>query len=414
MPEPASLDDRLAIGRTELFADIDQPPMDRLGRRAATLRRRRRAATAAGSLAAFLMVGTIAVQPWLRATGTPAPVAGVLPSGGPIYSGGGITVNGLVDPRSVVKLAGTIADVEFTDADHGFLVTACQRDATGCQPAFASTTDGGLTWTLRPPPPLPASAVANILTFPDNVLALDIGDENLTLTSGDAGQEWTVLGRSRPSVRQAAPGEVLHVHTIGDACADGPVEVWGPEGGLLGTLLAQPDLDVCQVERVTAADNTWWASGTFDGQPAVATTTDGGLNWTRQILPGAGTARLASFGLRVYAVVTGADAALRAIYYAPRGGTLTEVAASGLRPPTVVGEPISLPDGRLLIASAGRWYVSQDNGASFTRIEGKEVNLPWIGKFARTPAGYVAYNLFQAGWAAFSSDGATWRKFPVH
>jgi hypothetical protein len=31
-----------------------------------------------------------------------------------------------------------------------------------------------------------------------------------------------------------------------------------------------------------------------------------------------------------------------------------------------------------------------------------------------TPGGYLAYGLFNADWAAYSSDGSTWRKLRTH
>jgi hypothetical protein len=101
---------------------------------------------------------------------------------------------------------------------------------------------------------------------------------------------------------------------------------------------------------------------------------------------------------------------LKAIYHSVGGARFAAVPDAGGRPETVAGEPVPLVDGRLLIASRSHWYLSSDDGATFTKAEG---NLPWVGRLARTRAGYVAYDLFQSGWAAFSSDGSTWRKFPV-
>jgi hypothetical protein len=73
---------------------------------------------------------------------------------------------------------------------------------------------------------------------------------------------------------------------------------------------------------------------------------------------------------------------------------------------------VPLLDGRLLVAGTDqRWYASADDGRTFTRAEG---TLPAVGRLARTTAGYVAYDLFGGGWAAYSPDGATWRKLQIN
>ena len=36
--------------------------------------------------------------------------------------------------------------------------------------------------------------------------------------------------------------------------------------------------------------------------------------------------------------------------------------------------------------------------------------MPWVGRIQRSPGGWVAYNLFDAGWVATSLDGRTWQK----
>lgn len=408
MPEPTGLDDRLAAGRTRLLATIDQPPLARIGRRAATLRRRRRAAVAAGALVAVLATGVPATEPWWGPSPTPPPVADTLPAGGPIYTGAGITINGLVDIKSVTDLPGTIADVAFIDADHGYLVTACDR-ATDCRPTFASTTDGGLTWRHRPAP-MARDASPDLITFPDGSVALVTGRAGIV--SSDGGQTWTETpGSATTSAQRAGRDEVLRAFGDQAGCVGGRVDVWSRQHGFRGTLVNQPGMGVCRVSPAAGADGVWWVGGTAGSQAAVATTRDGGQHWEQHVLPGMGAARVTTMGSHAYAVVTGVGKDdLREIYHSIAGGPFVAVPDRGGRPAEVAGEPIALLDGRLVIAAGGRWYVSSDDGASFTLAEG---NLPWVGRLARTATGYVAYNLFNQGWAAFSADGATWRKFPV-
>jgi RNA polymerase sigma-70 factor (sigma-E family) len=76
----------------------------------------------------------------------------------------------------------------------------------------------------------------------------------------------------------------------------------------------------------------------------------------------------------------------------------------------VDGEPIVLPDDRVLIASGSDWYVSSDYGSTWELL-GK--HMPSVGLLRATGTGYVALQLF-AGWVATSQDGVTWQKLPVH
>lgn len=78
---------------------------------------------------------------------------------------------------------------------------------------------------------------------------------------------------------------------------------------------------------------------------------------------------------------------------------------------SVRGEPVVLPDGRLLVAGTqSTWFLSGDNGATWTQAGG---TMPWIGSLRMTSVGYVAFDLFRAGWIAVSPDGLSWQKLPI-
>ena len=68
-----------------------------------------------------------------------------------------------------------------------------------------------------------------------------------------------------------------------------------------------------------------------------------------------------------------------------------------------------LLDGRL-VAAGPNWYVSAGAGANLAPAGG---SMPRMYRIERTPGGWVVYDLFQAGWAAMSRDGATWQKINV-
>jgi RNA polymerase sigma factor (sigma-70 family) len=78
---------------------------------------------------------------------------------------------------------------------------------------------------------------------------------------------------------------------------------------------------------------------------------------------------------------------------------------------TVSGEPILLPDGRLMVADANHHVrLSSDKGATWTD---EFPHLPAIGRLYVTGSGYVALDLFSFGWVALSQDGVTWQKLPI-
>ncbi|HCT77256.1 MAG TPA: hypothetical protein DGT23_11835, partial [Micromonosporaceae bacterium] len=78
---------------------------------------------------------------------------------------------------------------------------------------------------------------------------------------------------------------------------------------------------------------------------------------------------------------------------------------------TVSGQPIVLPDGRIMVAdSQSRWQLSEDNGATWKPAG---MGLPNVGSLHATRTGYVALDLFRTGWVAISPDGVTWQKLPI-
>jgi hypothetical protein len=394
MPE---LDDRLARARTDLLDGIDQPPLEQLTGRAGALRHRRHVTGAGAALVAVVAVAVLLVRPWAGSPAAEVPPAGATTPAGPVYADLGITINGLV--REAPDLPGAIVDVEFIDSDHGYLITD--------ERAFASTQDGGLTWQTHP---LPGSArVTDLLLFPGGRLALPDG-----YLSDDGGQTWRVGSLQLSAVTTVGGNELLR---LGSADA---LEVWSPDRGRRGQLTNGPPITVSWVADRPTADGIWWTGGvTRDGanRPALAHSADGGRTWTTERLDApSGQARVSVLGRHAYAMVVGADRKLVAILHSADGGkTFTRTwTGDGPEPATLACDAVPLLDGRLLVTTTSqRWYVSTDDGATFTMADG---GLPVVGSIHRTWAGYVAYDLFgpaPAGWAAFSSDGSTWRKLHV-
>lgn len=397
MPD-SYLDEDLARARADLLDLIDQPPLAEITGRATSLRRRRRAVRTGTTLVAVVAVGVALLRPWAGHPEATVPPADTPPSG-PVYAAAGITINGLTEAvPQIPDLPGGITDAEFADPDHGYVVTN--------ELAFAATEDGGFTWQRRE---LPAgTSTPDLILFPGGELAVPDG-----YVSADGGRTWRApAGREAPAV--AGKEDLLRLGQ------QNRVEVWSPEDGRLGGLEKQPPLTVTWVAARPTADGVWWVGGTAHdatGSPALASSGDGGRTWRLVGLDAPpGRAQVSVLGRHAHAIVIGTDRGIRAILHSADGGlTFTPTrTGGGAQPDTLAGEAVPLLDGRLLITTAAhKWYVSRDDGTTFTEATG---SLPMVGGLRRTWAGYVAYDLFgpePAGWAAFSSDGSTWRKLHI-
>jgi hypothetical protein len=79
--------------------------------------------------------------------------------------------------------------------------------------------------------------------------------------------------------------------------------------------------------------------------------------------------------------------------------------------PTVSGDPILLPGGRLLVAGgASEWLLSENLGQTWAAADS---NLRNVGSLRATRDGYVAYDFLRYGWVLVSSDGLVWNKLPI-
>ncbi|MEV4412983.1 RNA polymerase sigma factor [Catellatospora sp. NPDC049609] len=170
----------------------------------------------------------------------------------------------------------------------------------------------------------------------------------------------------------------------------------------------QPPLTRSWLARRPTVGGVWWAGGQAAGKaPALASSSDGGATWHLHELAGAAAGDLVTATVRgedVVALTTRAGR-ITGVY---AGSDLTRVSdGGGMR---VEGEPVLLPDGRLMIAAESRFQLSTDLGAGFTAAP---ASLPTVGSLRATSGGYVALDLFRAGWVAVSTDGVTWRKLAI-
>jgi hypothetical protein len=396
------LDSQLTRSRAALLDEIDQPPLADVRRRARRIRRRRAAAAGAAAFVVLATIG-IGVRPWQHGT-EPVVTASGPPADAPIYRGGGITITGL-EPGTLFDLDGEAGDVEFTDPSHGLVAAICAKTC----PSVARTADGGLTWQ-RLTLPDEGSNLPDLVAFPGGrwLMVTETG-----YRAPADGVTWQPVSPPEPATRAAIGADELP--RLDEAT--NKVAVWSSERGPLGLLKTQPGLTVRWVSPAPNGDGTWWVGGVAGAEPAVAVTRDAGRTWTRTVLPGpvgeTSTVTIGALGKEVYAVSQGESGELRGVYFSADSGRTfapNYTGEPGKAPAAVAGDPVPLLDGRLLLVQPGgtpsAWWVSEDEGRSFTAATG----LPAVGAIHRTYAGYVAYRLFDGGWAAFSANGSDWQK----
>ncbi|WP_033343718.1 WD40/YVTN/BNR-like repeat-containing protein [Catenuloplanes japonicus] len=412
--EQPTLDAQLDAARNDMLARIDQPPLGAVRARAHAHRaRRRRVVTAAVATLAVLTGGAVALRPQLGGDGADrqAPIVAAPVSASPSPSAtdeittDGISLIGLTAGAEVEELPGRIGQVAFVDASTGYVLNDCAGDKT-CVRMLARTTDGGRRWETSPVGTEQEITELNAFAGGSVVLTTTGG----SLVSQDSGRTWS------PGSDEGASTDAL---PDGDVMCRRPVENGAfktaalSTGGRAVALATQPELDVRWVAPAATVSHAWWVAGIDHyGRPAVAVTRDSGQNWQLESFDVDGVTGI-SVAVRdrdVYAILTGDGDALKAIYHSDDGATFhpTRAAGSDLKPGSVAGEAVPLPDGRLLVASGGAtWWVSADHGATFEKLTGA---MPSVGELRRTAAGWVADNLYGTGYVAFSTDGATWQK----
>jgi hypothetical protein len=414
-PDRSGVVERLAAERTDLLGRIDVPELGQIRSRARAVRRRRYLASGSAALALATVLGVVVARDQSSGpTRHPEPAATSEAPFQAIWHGSGLTLYGL--SATTHDVPGDIVDVQFTDPDRGYALAAeCPGGHESCDLTLAVTSDAGRTWRNISPP------IRRVTAFSKPSLALvPLTGGRIALVSGDEawvrdrGSVWTHMQLSEALLVQAADsGETLWIRPS-DACAAQPVYVW-QAGNVLLRLAEPPPIQACRITH--ASDGSWWAGGFVSSAkgrlPAVAVTRDGGATWQSFELPASGEgafAQVAPLGADVYASVVTPSSyvdglVLRAVYRSAAGRPFL---AYGSGSTTMVGEVVPLLDGRLVVA-APDWYVGGPN-APFQRNDGE---LPYVRRLARTPGGWIAYDLFQAGWTAISHNGQDWHKLNI-
>jgi hypothetical protein len=416
------LDKRLVAERDELLGHIHTPELSEIHGRAHRLRRRRRLAAAGSALTMLVAIGTGVALVETGDGGQRPDVAASTPTSfQSVWQGAGLTLRGL--SASLLDVPGDFYDIEFADAERGYALSAlCGAGGKACEVSLAETNDGGHTWV---PSPLPADVTLDPLP---RLVTLGDGGRVLVGASSWFAQDhegWSTpaepVPAAPPTIEQLSGVDRLWLRPVPGDCEARPVEAWR-WGGVLGRLVHQPPMDVCWVAPAPAADGAWWVGGSVVGtlgrRPAVAVSRDSGRSWTVNPFPSpvAGSwAQVSTVGGDVYASVVSSRGGepdpqalrLHTVYRSAARRPFTQLrGGSG----TVVGDVVPLLDGRL-VAAGPRWQVSEVGSADLRSTAGS--SLPYVGRLERTPGGWVAYDLFDVGWAAYSRDGQTWSKINI-
>ena len=149
----------------------------------------------------------------------------------------------------------------------------------------------------------------------------------------------------------------------------------------------------------------WWTGGRKDGKPVLAHSSDG-ANWEFEVLEGGDGVTATLRGDTVFAFVLQGNNIVRGYQGNAEGMPMVSGGGGGI---SMNGEPIVLPDGRILVADGKYWQLSSDHGASWSSI----MTMPVVGSLRQTTDGYVALGLFDVGWVATSIDGVSWQKLPI-
>src|SRR5262245_7455992 len=144
------LDQSLRAARAKQLNEILIPEMGAVTARAGQIRRRRNGVLAA---AAAVLLTVVAMGTAVLATRTTAPdhrqiaATSAPPETG--WHGGGLNLEPLT--ATVLDLPGDLYDVQFTDRQHGYALSAdCTKSP--CLISFAYSEDGGDSWEPSAPP----------------------------------------------------------------------------------------------------------------------------------------------------------------------------------------------------------------------------------------------------------------------
>ncbi len=311
--------------------------------------------------------------------------------------------------------------VQFVDRNHGFALTAtCPGGKRSCSYGLAVSTDSGRSYQHRV---LPLAKVPPLEGYSADLHAVTartvvIEDRGKWWVSVDAGRTWRSAPASVARNVVAIPADG-RLHT---RCDDVNCElaVIDPDTGMRSQV---PNVPLERIqgtsESTIAPDGTRWISGTTrDGDPALATTRDGGSTWSVSRFPspdqplsgprlvvGPGNLRYAVFSTQRKDAKNG----FGPLYGSTDAGrTWTRIRDGEGQPASIMGA-IVRPDGRLLIGTElDGPMISADGGRTFTRLRAGLNLSHFIGR-----SGIVTAMRSNGAYYTSLDGGTTWSPVSV-
>jgi hypothetical protein len=330
-----------------------------------------------------------------------------------------------------------LSDVDFFDADHGYVVrtTCANGDPQKCAEKLLATSDG-THWAQRPlpkPGTVHSWARASIEVLGRDELTIDWtevqGKQTYRILSDDGGRTWQTV-----EVPDAVTDTVPEIPANaalgwtcaqmvggGHTCAERGFAVLLPGSGRSALLANRPHLTAMMAGEVPTLDGHWWVAGRDPktNEWSLAISDDNGRSWS--------TARLGlrdsvyswsvnSAGGTLYAGAIGplpnTSNGLSAIFRSTDGGRSwlrTWQPTDDKQPRRVYGGVLPGENGTLTVNTPDdKSYVSDDGGRTFHRMKRKYDDYTY-----RTRAGFVAGFADSADVLGFSPDGIDWRRIKI-
>ena len=332
-----------------------------------------------------------------------------------------------------------LSDVDFFDADHGYVLRAACRngDPLKCSEELLATSDGS-HWakrSLAKPSSVPSYARGSLKALGPEEVVIDWdqgqGDQLHRIHSTDGGRTWQsvdvpdLVTDTVPAIPENASliWACAQLAGGGTTCSERGFAVLLPGSGRSALLANRPHLSAMMAGAVPTLDGRWWVAGRDPKTNywSLAISDDDGRSWTttklgfRESVDGFGWS-VASSGGTLYASAIGAlpntSNGLAAIFRSTDGGRSwqqTWQPADDKQPRRVYGGLVAGEDGALMVNTPeGKSYTSSDGGRTFHLMKRK------FGDYAfRVRAGFVAGADDSSRELQLSPDGTDWRRITI-
>ena len=260
------------------------------------------------------------------------------------------------------------------------LLAACSSDSN----SSGAPLDGGSTavpsdgWS-RVGPATPFLPLDFVWAAGSNVYATSLSEDTsaFVLSSHDRGGTWTSapVGDAQTGLTGVAASSTGEVYAVGytnpfiDVANTGPLIAKSTDGGATFTMLT-PDLNGAILAVCADAQGGLFVAGEETAGGFFARSTDGGLSWTKTLVPG--SSYLSGLWVSAGGEIYGAGGA---IFKSTDGGDSWTLVERPATPATAIAG--TADGGRIVASGAGLLVVeSRDGGATWQTLSGSTVLAP--------------------------------------